>query len=207
MDGRQARGEHTRIRILETAALAFAEHGYDGTSLNAIVRASGLTKGAFYHHFASKEELALATFRREQLRLVEGVVAAATTAGDAVDTLEVLLRERARILRSDRATRAVLTLGADFRAHATVGSTFSAFQETAIDLFADLLRRGQEEGVVRGDVDPRAGAELVFAAIVGMDDVSRFLSDLTDLESRTEALLDLLVRGLGTPRTNRLEGS
>ena len=47
----------TRDIIIETAFLAFIEHGYDRVSLNSIVKKTGLTKGAFYHNFSSKSEL------------------------------------------------------------------------------------------------------------------------------------------------------
>src|SRR6266508_3236138 len=60
------RGEATRRRILDVAARSFAEHGFRGNSLNDIVRESGLTKGAFYFHFPSKEALALAVFQDKQ---------------------------------------------------------------------------------------------------------------------------------------------
>lgn len=47
----------TRERILTTARNLFSSHGFDGTSLNDIIGAVGITKGAFYHYFKSKEAL------------------------------------------------------------------------------------------------------------------------------------------------------
>jgi AcrR family transcriptional regulator len=47
----------TRVRLIETAGQLFASRGYDGTSVDAIIRQAGGSKGAFYHHFSSKEEL------------------------------------------------------------------------------------------------------------------------------------------------------
>jgi AcrR family transcriptional regulator len=197
----QERSERTREHILRTAAREFATRGYAGTSLNAIVRTSGLTKGAFYHHFASKQELALATFRHEQLRLIEAVAPAAEGNGDIPSALRELFRARARVLQEDPSTRAVLTLGAEFRANPD--PTFVDQQEAAFELLAGLVGRGQREGSLRSDVDPRAAAELLFAAMVGMDDVSRFMSGLEDLGSRSDLLLELLINGLrsgGAPR-------
>lgn len=46
-----------REHIIQTALLLFGEKGYEATSVECIIRASGLSKGGFYHHFASKEEL------------------------------------------------------------------------------------------------------------------------------------------------------
>ena len=161
--------------ILETAALAFAQGGYAGTSLNTIVAASGLTKGAFYHHFGSKEELALAVFRHKQEQLVARAGAAVAGPHDAVDALRAVFRERAAALSADPSLRVVLRLGAEFRALAVPDPEFVRFQELAIELLADLIRRGQDEGTMRRSLDSRATGELLFGAIVGMDDVWHFL--------------------------------
>ncbi len=208
---RQERGARTRRHILETAAAAFAKDGYAATSLNAIVAASGLTKGAFYHHFGSKEELALACFRYKQEQLAARSFAAANDDLDAPSLLRALFRERAAALREDSSLRVVTRLGADFRAPAIPNPEFVAFQELAIEGFADLIRRGQREGTLRRELDARMTAELLFGAMVGMDDVSHFLSGSDDLIQRSEALLDVFVDGIaagpgrpGKPRKERI---
>lgn len=47
----------TRERILNEAAPLFRQYGFDGVSVDALMEAAGLTRGAFYAHFSSKEEL------------------------------------------------------------------------------------------------------------------------------------------------------
>lgn len=56
----QQRGRATRADIVNVARRLFSEHGYHQTGISDIQSATGLTKGAFYHHFRSKEEVALA---------------------------------------------------------------------------------------------------------------------------------------------------
>jgi TetR/AcrR family transcriptional regulator, transcriptional repressor for nem operon len=56
------KGELTRKRIIEAAAPIFNQCGYEGSSLNALMEATGLKKGGIYRHFASKEELAAEAF-------------------------------------------------------------------------------------------------------------------------------------------------
>ena len=51
----QQRSEETRAHILQAALSLFSKNGYDATSVAEICRAAGVSKGAFYHHFASKQ--------------------------------------------------------------------------------------------------------------------------------------------------------
>lgn len=56
------KGEQTRRKILEAAAPIFNTRGYEGSSLNDLMEATGLKKGGIYRHFSSKEELAAEAF-------------------------------------------------------------------------------------------------------------------------------------------------
>src|SRR5438445_1872801 len=56
------KGEQTRKKIVEAAAPIFNKRGYEGSSLNELMEATGLKKGGIYRHFSSKEELAAAAF-------------------------------------------------------------------------------------------------------------------------------------------------
>jgi AcrR family transcriptional regulator len=54
---RERRAQETRQLILDAAYRLFARQGYGQTSVDGIIAEAGASKGAFYHHFASKEEL------------------------------------------------------------------------------------------------------------------------------------------------------
>src|SRR6202171_5234257 len=56
------KGEQTRKKIVEAAAPIFNQRGYEGSSLNDLMEATGLKKGGIYRHFTSKEELAVEAF-------------------------------------------------------------------------------------------------------------------------------------------------
>jgi len=56
-DLRSERGKATRERIIAAARGLFGEHGYEGTSIEAILAAAGIKRGALYHHFPTKEAL------------------------------------------------------------------------------------------------------------------------------------------------------
>jgi len=54
---RAAQGRATREQLIEVATRLFTEYGYEGTSIEAVLSAAGVSRGALYHHFAGKEAL------------------------------------------------------------------------------------------------------------------------------------------------------
>jgi AcrR family transcriptional regulator len=54
------RGEATRAHLVDVATRLFAAHGYDGTSIKAVLAESGVSRGSLYHHFPGKDALFLA---------------------------------------------------------------------------------------------------------------------------------------------------
>ena len=70
--GRNKYPEETVAKILDAALELFCAQGYEGTSIQDIVdRLDGMTKGAVYHHFKSKEEIFNAAFDRAMTPIVE----------------------------------------------------------------------------------------------------------------------------------------
>jgi AcrR family transcriptional regulator len=88
-DGRIERGRATREQLVETARELFGTHGYEATSIGAILEASGAARGALYHHFATKEALFDAVLDREMATLATVVRDAALAQADPADALAV----------------------------------------------------------------------------------------------------------------------
>ena len=77
------RGQDTKERILETAQTLVLDKGFSATSLDDIIRTTGMTKGAFFHHFRSKNDLA----KRLVERFADNNFRAFTEWGQRADTL------------------------------------------------------------------------------------------------------------------------
>ena len=75
---REMYSEATRAALLDTATALFAERGYAGTSLEDVASASQVTRGAVYHHFASKQALFEAVLELQEARVTAEVLAAAS---------------------------------------------------------------------------------------------------------------------------------
>src|ERR1700704_1466636 len=92
---RRERAEHLgperrRPLVLDAAFELFLEHGYDGTSMEAVARAAGVTKPVVYDCFASKEELFTALLRREETRVLGQIAGALPRRADGGDAELVL---------------------------------------------------------------------------------------------------------------------
>jgi AcrR family transcriptional regulator len=163
------RGTETRRRILEVAAEAFADRGYAGTSLSDVLKASGVTKGGFYFHFPSKEALALATLRHKQEQWAGLVMAAVLRHSRAVDRLCTELGDEHPELRPQLGTQ--LT--------------------TWMDMVAGIIRKGQDEGDLRPEVEPATAAEIAVESFIGLETVAEVLTGRADLRRRARDFLAL----------------
>jgi AcrR family transcriptional regulator len=82
------RSEATRAALIATARRLFAERGYSAVGTEEIVRETGVTRGALYHHFAGKRELFEAVYEEVESQLVQSIAASAMSA--ASDPLQAL---------------------------------------------------------------------------------------------------------------------
>jgi AcrR family transcriptional regulator len=87
MTKRAAQGQATRDQLIEVATALFAEHGYEDTSIEAVLAAAGVSRGALYHHFAGKDALFQAVVQALEVRVLEQLAAHTEAAPDAVSTL------------------------------------------------------------------------------------------------------------------------
>jgi AcrR family transcriptional regulator len=86
------RGRTTRQHLITTATAEFATRGYEATSIESVLKASGVSRGSLYHHFTSKEALFAAVLEVLQVRVGTEVAAATRGAGDAVASLRAACR-------------------------------------------------------------------------------------------------------------------
>jgi AcrR family transcriptional regulator len=179
------RGIETRRRLLEVAAEAFADRGYVGTSLNDLIKASGVTKGGFYFHFPSKEALALATLRHKQEQWAGVVMASVLRRPRAVEQLDAMVDALCDLHEQDRACRAInrlcIELGDE---HPELRPQLRTQLTTWMDMVAAVIRKGQDEGDIRPDVDPEVVAETAVESFIGLETVSETLTGRADLRRR-----------------------
>lgn len=87
MNKKIERGVATRSEIVRTATQLFAREGYDAVSIEKVLAACAISRGALYHHFSSKETLFEAVFEAMEIYVAEQTVARSSGAGDPVKGL------------------------------------------------------------------------------------------------------------------------
>lgn len=181
---RQARAVATRERILEAAAADFACVGYHGSSLSRILeRSTGVTKGALYFHFASKEAMALAVVEGmagAYARLVE-CAAVEDAAFDPLRRAALLAARVQDVLYGSAVVRAGVRLAGESAVEPTWSAWPTRFWEAR---FGELFAEGRRRGDVRDAVDPAAMARCVLDLSHGAFTTSTVTTGLEDLAVR-----------------------
>jgi AcrR family transcriptional regulator len=90
---RAAQGRATRGQLIAVATRLFTDHGYEGTSIEAVLSAAGVSRGALYHHFAGKEALFEAVVADVSDRVNVKLSEAVSGCTDPVDAVRVAARE------------------------------------------------------------------------------------------------------------------
>ena len=182
------RGETTRRHIIDVAAHAFAEHGYNGVSLNDIVRDSRLTKGAFYFHFPSKEALALEVFATKQEQWQGIVLEVLERHPRAIDRLHAMLDCGCEMYEDDASARVVGRLCVELSRERKLAPRLTGYLKMWFEMVSELILSAQEEGDARKDLDPRVTAETIVSAFIGVEQVSDALTELGDFRARIDNL-------------------
>lgn len=190
---RQERAEQTRKAILDAAASRFDAVGFLGASLSDILAEAGVTKGALYFHFRSKEELADALIR-EQFSVWDPL---ADIDNPGLQTAIDLTQNMGHSLRSDVRVRAGIRLVIEQGSFVTPAA--NAYKQW-IDTVHGLLLAAKAAGDVRKDVNAHDLAQYVVASFTGSQLSSQVLTGRTDLHERITFMWQTILNAVVPPR-------
>ncbi|MBY6265740.1 TetR/AcrR family transcriptional regulator [Azospirillum sp. 412522] len=170
----RVQAEENRQTVINVASRLFREHGFDGIGLKDLMEAAGLTQGAFYKQFASKEDLAVQASRRA-LESASCRWAAAATANppDPEDPLGPVigfyLSAGHREERTDGCP--IVALGSDVARHGVeVKEPFEAGIRTHLEILGRLMSETQGE-------EFKGKAMAILSIMVGAMTLSRVVND------------------------------
>lgn len=177
------KGERSRQKIIETAAVLFNRKGFAGGSMGDLVAASGLEKGTLYGHFSTKEELALHAFdyawkdtSAKRLRNLD-------TISNAVDKLKLHIGNYVNT-PSFPGGCPLLNFAVDaddgnLALRTRVRKALKGWE----DFLAKVVEDGQVAGEIKSEIDPHSVANLLISLLEGATAIAR-------LNKRSGALND-----------------
>ncbi|WP_336205838.1 TetR/AcrR family transcriptional regulator [Nonomuraea sp. LPB2021202275-12-8] len=159
---RQRRRGHDPESVLSIAVGVFNERGYDGTSMEDLARALGVTKSAIYYHVPGKEQLLARALDRALDGLSAVVSDERATSGPAIERLEWVVRQCVRTL-VDRLPYVTLLLRVRGN---SVTEQHALERRREFDAFVShLVKEAAAEGSIRPDLDPALVTRLLFGAV------------------------------------------
>ena len=171
--------ERTRKRLLLAASREIYRSGFQSASLDTILAIAGVTKGALYYHFKSKEELGYSVVEEVIASNVRGRWVRPLQSGkdpidaliDAVQRIPVRPVDVRGGCQLNNLAQEMSPLDAGFRKRLAI--IFEAWREAV----ASVLREGQTRGIVRRDLEPANAAGLLIAMVEGYGSLAKNAQD------------------------------
>lgn len=186
---RRRQRQETRARLLEAATCVLARCGFERATLDEIVREAGFSKGAFYVHFESKDDLFWAMLE-ERISRQQEAFRRAVDYDESMDyNVRTILSAVFGLLGDDQLWGSLFM---EFHAHAArkenVRRRLGAMYEGWRQLIVDILRVSHETGRMRKDADLELMATILVATVEGSIIQSRLAPETIRLEEMLEPL-------------------
>jgi len=196
--------EGTREQLLQAAFHEVHRSGFQSASIDSILTASNVTKGALYHHFENKEALGYAVVEEKIAKLThDRWLQPMLSEGNAIDILISVVRRIPARPQDVRAGCPLLLLSQE------MSPLDEQFRKRLERIFLDwqngvstLLRRGQAQGTVRRDLNPNEAGSFLVAMVEGYGTLSKNAQDAEVWKSGIRNIVGWLT-SLRAPRLSR----
>jgi len=192
----QRRSEETRSHILEAATQLFSKTGYDATGVAEICMAAGVSKGAFYHHFPTKQ----AVFMELLNSYLNGIETGFNIMRQETHDVPHVILQMAALVGSLFQTADIhLPIFLEFWTQANhdphIWEAAIAPYRRYQDYFAKMIQEGINEGSLQ-PVDAQLAARVLVSLALGMLMQSLFDPRITDWQSEARQHMELLMKGI-----------
>jgi len=184
-------------RILEAAVKVFSEQGFFQSTVSQIAKEAGVADGTIYLYFKNKDDILVHffSFRTRQVfaRLREEVEQADNT----IDKLRNLVRRHLEEFQSDR-NMAVVYFTETHKSHRLVEQQIKEMSKMYLDIVAEIVEQGQEEGIIRKDLYLGLVKRFIIGAVDEVINTWLHSEGKYDLVSMADPLVELFLKGIGT---------
>ena len=192
----QHRSEETRNKIIEAANQLFSKTGYDATGVAEICQAAGVSKGAFYHHFPTKQ----AVFMEILNSYLNGLDTGFNLMRQEIHDVPQVILQMAEMVGSIFQTADIhLPIFLEFWTQANhdpqVWEATIAPYHRYKSYFAEMIQEGIHEGSLQ-PVDAQLAARVLVSLAVGMLMQSLFDPQITNWQREARQSMELLMNGI-----------
>ena len=190
---------NTEERILNHSMRLFLERGYNGTSIDDITQAAGLTKGALYWHFRSKEDLLKRIIEQFEKRFLDGLIQKVEEVkGGASDKFDKYVRYNAAFAYYNRELCVSFTSlsGELVGSHHPVEPEIKRIYKKYQNFLSNLILQGKKEKIFKKEIDADLTALVIIAFHDGILLQWSMNRDKIDSEAYVNTFKKVLQHGL-----------
>lgn len=163
----EQRSRQTQQKILEAAQVLFSTRGFDQSGIDDICRQAGITKGAFYHHYSSKQQLLVELFNHWIDEVAQKINPQMLQSDNA---LELLLRVMESMEPAFARAKGQLPIFVDLYIKGLNDQQLKKVNQQSyqkfLDFFSGIAQEGIQEGTITAD-DAQEVAKILFSLTIG----------------------------------------
>ncbi|MCX8094833.1 MAG: TetR/AcrR family transcriptional regulator [Caldisericia bacterium] len=198
MNIKKLKGEGTKKKIIEVATYLFNDNGYDKTSVQDICEKAGVSKGAFFHHFPTKEFLFLEILNEFLEKLEKRMIDIEKKS----DNIPQAMIQMTKILEEIFIiSEGKLTIFLEFMKQSEkneeIMKNLSIQFKKYENYVENLIEKGKREGSIRDDINSKFFSSLIVSLSIGMIfRKSLFKNDKLDSLNSSKKLLDFILNSI-----------
>jgi TetR/AcrR family transcriptional repressor of nem operon len=179
---------------MKAARTLYSSHGCDGTTLDDIITASGITKGAFYHYFKSKESLCEGVLDE----VIEDYRAIALSIDEELEPIERLSKFLDTIAELNGSgewvnCRLILRFSTNtFDSHPQIQRRLKSFWQWQISFYEELFEQCRQVGQISTEIDTKTQTRILMSAMAGAIMLDKAAPTKPDLGTLSATILKLL---------------
>lgn len=189
----QDRAEATRRRIVGAAVELFGDAGFGMVDMVDVIALAGVSKGACYYHFPTKQSLAAAIIEESNARIAAAMAPLWESEAPAMHRLIIATFRFLELVETDATARIGYQLRQSLRESRAPGTRYQGDTEV---VFTDRLKKAMRDGHVRADINPEHTAYTLFTSLVGCQLLAEPFGD--DPLKRFAEVWEFVLRAIAT---------
>jgi len=192
-----SRSEETRSNILHTALELFSRNGYDATGVAEICKRAKVSKGAFYYHFPSKQDLFLALMTDWLGALDGSLQLASASAQDIPQAIENMADASGKLFDSlQDGFPILLEFWTQANRQPEIWTKVVEPYRKYLSYFANVIQLGMDQEAFREDLDPELTSRFLTAIVMGLLLQATFDPEGADWQAVTRSGIKILLNSM-----------